>query len=900
MPSIIRKKKKFLFVYKIFNLIKMFFVLYIVLFKCYILLSNNAKKKIIISMTSDHKRIKNIEKIIDSILEQKVDSSSYKIILILSYFEYKKIKVFPKKLLILLIAGKFRLIIRYEKLNLQSRLIIAINEYPDNPILLINDNILFPEGWLEMFIKDHNSYPKNIICASIQYFFGKKLLIKQFTEGYNGKNFGKFNHITNMIFNFGIINTNIGGTLFPPHSIKSRKFFDEKLFLKVSKLSDEFWQSCFIMMDNLTIRQSSKIYDYTQYMINNYKFPNKIKLYEKIKIFFFKYFPEIENIIKLRQNKIIACFTSYYKRFDFLNDVINSIKNQTKLPNRIILFLSKLDKKKFNLNISGIDIIEIGKDIRPHNKYYYPMELFKEYAIITFDDDIIYSKDMIESLFNNYIEHPNIVSGRRSHLIKYKNNNEIESYYNWVYEQKRNFKPDFNIFLTAVGGIIYPPDILNINEKDIPLINEVITTDDILVKYFEINKGIESMWVHNIFMQGIEIKENEIHSPLFIVNKKNNDININKLNIDINNILLKDWCINYKNVKTGLSIDLFNMNYYKFQNNKYSSFTIDAYSHCPINNKIKFKIFFESISANCKFKFPYSIINYDNKTYKTKKILKAFCNIKKNVNIYNYKFPYTRSRNNIKIKFYYYKLYLTIIFYDFNCIDSKICIMRALFYKTFAKGYIANININNIEYTCILLSKVIYNNKIPILGSFKCFKSNITNDNNIVQISGLPKKLWTDQNINNYSNLNHFVISLITVHYYKNSTQLIIKGKLNNKIGKDIKNLEVSFINPRSYLDCTIPSESQYVFAFMFCNYNKTIKNEILIENQIVFINNEKQNILLILNEQIFYQNYEIINLVLSNPLYLYEFNNNTLLEAFLLLIFYFIIKIKLYKKHFK
>jgi hypothetical protein len=171
-------------------------------------------------------------------------------------------------------------------------------------------------------------------------------------------------------------------------------------------------------------------------------------LFEKIKSKFFHFFPEIINAIKRSQNKVFACFTSYYNRFDFLPEVIGSIKNQTFLPQKIILFLSKKDKEQYFLNISGIDIFIIDKDLRPHNKYFYGMMKFRDYAIITFDDDIIYSKDMIESLHNNYIEHPNLISGRRAHLIKYKYNNDLESYNNWYYEVRNILNPDINLILT--------------------------------------------------------------------------------------------------------------------------------------------------------------------------------------------------------------------------------------------------------------------------------------------------------------------------------------------------------------------------------------------------------------------------------------------------------------------
>lgn len=98
-----------------------------------------------------------------------------------------------------------------------------------------------------------------------------------------------------------------------------KKFFDNELFLQITKDSDEFWQSCFIMIDNKTLRQSSKIYDYTKYIINssNINYNTKIFL-EKIKLSFFGYFPIFQKIIKNRQQKIIISFTSYQKRFNLI------------------------------------------------------------------------------------------------------------------------------------------------------------------------------------------------------------------------------------------------------------------------------------------------------------------------------------------------------------------------------------------------------------------------------------------------------------------------------------------------------------------------------------------------------------------------------------------------------
>ena len=155
---------------------------------------------------------------------------------------------------------------------------------------------------------------------------------------------------------------------------------------------------------------------------------NKKKLFENIKQKFINYYPNFTKIVELRQQKIIVSFTSYYKRFGFLTNVIQSIKQQTLLPKKILLVLYKDDFYKYKLNLSGIEIIKVNKDIKSHKKYYYSMINYRDYAIITLDDDIFYPSDTILTIYESYIKHPNIISGRRTHLMRYKKNNELKKY----------------------------------------------------------------------------------------------------------------------------------------------------------------------------------------------------------------------------------------------------------------------------------------------------------------------------------------------------------------------------------------------------------------------------------------------------------------------------------------
>ena len=55
-------------------------------------------------------------------------------------------------------------------------------------------------------------------------------------------------------------------------------------------------------------------------------------------------------------------------------------------------------------------------------------------------------------------KHLNIISGRRTHLMRYKKNNELKKYANWIIDQKIVNGSDYNIFITTGAGAIYPPD----------------------------------------------------------------------------------------------------------------------------------------------------------------------------------------------------------------------------------------------------------------------------------------------------------------------------------------------------------------------------------------------------------------------------------------------------------
>ena len=46
------------------------------------------------------------------------------------------------------------------------------------------------------------------------------------------------------------------------------------------------------------------------------------------------------------------------------------------------------------------------------------------------------------------------------------------------FDEGKIIDANYDIFLSGVGGILYPPDALNINENSLKIIKEMLTVDD--------------------------------------------------------------------------------------------------------------------------------------------------------------------------------------------------------------------------------------------------------------------------------------------------------------------------------------------------------------------------------------------------------------------------------------
>ena len=217
-----------------------------------------------------------------------------------------------------------------------------------------------------------------------------------------------------------------------------------------------------------------------------------------------------ELINKCYNPKIIVSLTSYYKRLNTLNKVLDSILNGNLVPDKIILTLYFKDLNFISkyiydyLNKNNITLIIVNIDIKSHKKYFYVMQKYPYDIIITIDDDIIYENNTIELLYKSYLKYPNEISARRVHLIKYNRNGLSTSYNKWYKEYKLLKTPSFDLLATTGAGTLFPPNILKINYSLIYDIFNCITSDDLFLKFIENKLKIKIVWVENNKLMGLK------------------------------------------------------------------------------------------------------------------------------------------------------------------------------------------------------------------------------------------------------------------------------------------------------------------------------------------------------------------------------------------------------------
>ena len=462
---------------------------------------------LIISMTSYPARINGVAAVWKTILDQTISREKYHCVLVLAEPEFPNKKI-PADLKKLVDNGDIELIWYPKNIKSHKKLMPTLKKYPDNPILVVDDDIKREKTWVELFMKDHEAHPNDIIAGAYSFFFNEKLELQRFTD-VKGKNAGGKNHVPSMVLNFTRPANGCAGTLYPAHTFTDPRFFDEKEMMRLSPTSDESWQFCFNIIADKTFRQTSEVRDHslrvmpgTQEMSTALYKANRSK-YPTIFRNLMAAYPDFKKKLIERQKRCIVSLTSYPTRYGKLPLVLDSLLAQTVKPSKIVLTLTQEDADKLTpeikkyINSGSVELLIAKEDIKPHKKYFYVMQKYQDYAIITVDDDFIYSNTMVSTLLKGYWQHPNCIIARRVHKKTKNPNGQLKPYKQWVYECKTVKEPSSELFATGGAGALYPPNILNISEKHLPLIKETMNADDVFLNHIEMSKKIKILYVQD-------------------------------------------------------------------------------------------------------------------------------------------------------------------------------------------------------------------------------------------------------------------------------------------------------------------------------------------------------------------------------------------------------------------
>lgn len=198
--------------------------------------------------------------------------------------------------------------------------------------------------------------------------------------------------------------------------------------------------------------------------------------------------------------KIIVSLTSFPDRIEKVYIALNSIFQQSKKPDKVILWLAEAQfpKREVDLPVDLLDYQRLGLeicwcegDIRPHKKYFYAMQKYPEDIIITIDDDLTYDFHMIEKLFVSYLHYPNAVSTMRTHLIKGDVQGKLGPYESWVKEYSGLIGiPSMQLFSTSGAGTLFPPHCMDEEVFNMEMIKKLcLNADDLWLKVMQVRKG---------------------------------------------------------------------------------------------------------------------------------------------------------------------------------------------------------------------------------------------------------------------------------------------------------------------------------------------------------------------------------------------------------------------------
>lgn len=192
---------------------------------------------------------------------------------------------------------------------------------------------------------------------------------------------------------------------------------------------------------------------------------------------------------KTNRQQVVVSMTSFPAAIAYAEQAIRSLLKGDVLPDKLILYvtLSQFAEGGMPPTLLALadenPILEIrnyDRDIRSYRKLIPALADFPEAVIVTVDDDVRYSRHMLEELLKLHREIPDAILAHRAKLIKPGRPYRKWRKYRWYHFLTKRIHRSFLNIQTGVGGVLYPPHSLKPEMMDADLFTALApSTDDI-------------------------------------------------------------------------------------------------------------------------------------------------------------------------------------------------------------------------------------------------------------------------------------------------------------------------------------------------------------------------------------------------------------------------------------
>ena len=218
----------------------------------------------------------------------------------------------------------------------------------------------------------------------------------------------------------------------------------------------------------------------------------------------------------VRRVPCVVSLTSIAPRIKTLHLVIKSLLAQSYLPRKIILWLhhdleNQLPKKLLRLEGDNFQI-RFRSQVSSHRKLVFSLQEFSDEIIVTCDDDIMYDKDWLKSLYESHLKFPLDIIAQECREISVKKG-KLLPYKEWPYTECENITLP-NLLPIGYGGVLYPAGAMHAD-----------TTREEL--YMQLAPKADDLWFKAMsLMNGVKVRRplNPVKKPIPIIGAKGNSL----------------------------------------------------------------------------------------------------------------------------------------------------------------------------------------------------------------------------------------------------------------------------------------------------------------------------------------------------------------------------------------